>query len=66
MTYDFAKAKIALSIQSVENAKLNKLFIKLGAFRIQLSFLKAVDKFIAESGWPYILTESGVFTFGPR
>lgn len=64
VTYDLAIAKIALSIQAAERPRFNKLFIQLGAFHIQLSFFKAVGKFIAESGGPYILTESGVLAEG--
>lgn len=60
VTYDLAITKIALSIQALEKPKFNRLFIQLGAFHIQLSFFKAVGKFIAEFRLPYILTESGV------
>lgn len=64
VTYDLYIAKIALSIQAAERPRFNKLFIQLGAFHIQLSFFKAVGKFIAESGGPYIFTESGVLAEG--
>jgi hypothetical protein len=64
VTYDLEIAKIALPIQAAERPRFNKLFIQLGAFHIQLSFFKAVGKFIAESGGPYIFTESGVLAEG--
>ncbi|XP_045036882.1 uncharacterized protein LOC116935578 [Daphnia magna] len=60
VTYDLAIAKQVLCIQSMEKPKFNNLFIQLGSFHIFLSFFKAVGKFIAESGAPYALTESGV------
>ncbi|XP_045025640.1 uncharacterized protein LOC116935576 [Daphnia magna] len=60
VTYDLAIAKQVLCIQSTEKPKFNNLFIQLGSFHIFLSFFKAVGKFIAESGAPYALTESGV------
>ena len=36
----------------------------LGWFHIELSYYKAIGKFITESGLPYILTESGFLTSG--
>ncbi len=64
VTYDLAIAKQALCIQSMEKPIFNNLFIQLGSFHIFLSFFKAVGKFIAESGAPYALTESGVLAAG--
>lgn len=64
VTYDLAIAKIAMQIQSEERPKYSNVFIQLGAFHVQMSFFKAVGKYIDESGGPYILTESGILAPG--
>lgn len=64
VTYDLAIPKQALCIQAMEKPRFNNLFIQLGSFHIFLSFFKAVGKYIADSGAPYALTESGVLAQG--
>lgn len=64
VTYDLAIAKIALAIQFEEKPKFDKLFIQLGSFHIELSFFKALGKFIEDSGGPYMLIEAGVLAQG--
>lgn len=64
VTYDLAIAQKALAIQCEERPKFQRLFIQLGSFHIELSFFKAIGKFIAESGGPLILTETGVLAQG--
>lgn len=64
VTYDLAIAKQAFAIQAQEKPEFDNLFIQLGSFHIELSFFKAVGKFIAESGGPFILTETGILASG--
>lgn len=64
VTYDLAIAKMAYQIQSVESPKFDNIFIHLGAFHIEMSFFKALGKYIEESGGPSILTESLVLAEG--
>jgi hypothetical protein len=64
VTHDLAIAKFALSIQSEESPKFEIIFIQLGSFHIELSFFKAVEKFIADSCVPYILPESSALAEG--
>ncbi|XP_044760189.1 uncharacterized protein LOC123317646 isoform X2 [Coccinella septempunctata] len=53
-----------MQIQSEERPKYDNVFIQLGAFHIQMSYFKAVGKYMEESGGPYILTESGTLAQG--
>lgn len=64
VTYDLAIAQKAFEIQSIERPRFDSLFIQMGSFHIELSFFKALGKFIAESGAPYILTETGIIAQG--
>lgn len=64
VTYDLAIAKLAMQIQSEERPKYDNVFIQLGSFHIQMSYFKAVGKYIEESGGPYILTESLILAPG--
>ena len=64
ITYDLAIAKLALCIQAEESPKFDNLFIQLGHFHINMSFFKALGKFIEDSGGPYILTETGALAPG--
>lgn len=63
VTYDLAIAKPAVCIQN-QDKKYASLFIQLGPFHCLMSYFKAVGKYIAESGQPHILTESGVLAQG--
>ena len=64
VTYDLAIAMPALKIQKAEGRKYQDLFIQLGTFHMVMSYFKGVGKFMAESGLPHILTESGVLAQG--
>lgn len=64
VTYDLAIAKIALQIQSMERPIYDSIFISLGPFHIMMSAFKAIGKYIAESGLPDILTNSGLLACG--
>jgi hypothetical protein len=44
VTYDLAIAKIALTIQSEESPKYDRLFIQLGSLHIELQI-------VLQSGW---------------
>ena len=63
-TYDLAIAKMALQIQKAESPLYDRVFVNLGAFHVELAFFCAVGKYIAESGGPFILSESGVLQSG--
>ena len=58
-TFDLAIAKIAFQIKEQEAPAFDKVFILLGAFHIELAYLKIIGKYIEKSGIPYILTETG-------
>lgn len=64
VTYDLAIAKMAYTIQATEAPTYDNVFIQLGSFHIELSFFKALGKYIAESGGPYVLSETGVLAAG--
>lgn len=64
VTYDLAIAKMAMQIQIAESPRFNAIFINLGAFHIQLSFFKALGKYIDSCGIEHVLTESGVLAGG--
>ncbi|XP_031341089.1 uncharacterized protein LOC116169200 [Photinus pyralis] len=64
VTYDLQIAKTAMQIQCQESPKYDNIFIHLGAFHVQLSYFKAVGKFLEESGGPYILIEANVLAAG--
>ena len=63
-TYDLAIAVKAFRIQEQEAPEFDKVFIAVGPFHIQMSYFKAVGKYIAESGGPHILIESQVLAEG--
>ena len=63
-TYDLAIAIKAFRIQEQESPDYDNVFIALGTFHIQMSFFKAVGKYIAESGGPHMLIESHVLAEG--
>ena len=64
VTFDLAIAKVAYQIQATEAPAFDAIFINLGAFHIELAYFNAIGKYIAESGGPYILMESGVLVSG--
>ena len=64
VTYDLAIATKAFAIQSQEKQEFDNLFILLGSFHIELSYFKAIGKFIEESGGPFVLTETGILASG--
>lgn len=64
VTFNLAIAKMAYAIQEEESPRFDNIFIHLGGFHIELAFFKALGKFIAEFGCPYVLTESGVLAQG--
>ena len=59
-----AIAKIALQIQAEEAPKYYKVFVGLGTFHTDMSFLEAIGKYITESGGPYILNECHILEKG--
>lgn len=64
VTYDLAIAKLAYQIQHAESPSYDNLFIQLGSFHIEMSFFKALGKYIEESGGPAILTECEILASG--
>ena len=64
LTCDLGIAKLAYQIQATESPAFDAVFVNLGAFHIELAYFNAIGKYIAESGGPYILTESGVLASG--
>lgn len=50
ITYDLAIAKVALQLQCMEKPRFDTLFIHVGTFHVMVAFLKAVGKFIDNSG----------------
>ena len=64
LTCDLAIAKLAYQIQATEAPDFDIIFINLGAFHIEMAYFNAIGKYIAESGGPYILTESGILASG--
>lgn len=64
VTYDLAIAKIALQVQSMQNDDFARLFIHLGPFHIQMSFLKAVGTFISSCGLTTVMVDSGLLAAG--
>ena len=64
MTYALAIAKMAYTIQATEAPAYDNVFIQLESYHIELSFFKALGKFIAESGGPFVLTDTKVLAGG--
>lgn len=51
---------MAYAIQAVESPRFDNVFFQLRSFHIEMSFFKALGKYIACSGAPFILSESEV------
>ena len=64
VTFDLAIAKMAMEIQREETPTYDDLFIGLGAFHIELSFFKALGKYIADSGAPHIIAANKLIEEG--
>lgn len=64
VTYDLAIAKLALQIQAEEKPLLDRVFVSLGSFHIEMAYLSAMGKLVAESGAPHILNECEVLAKG--
>ena len=63
MTYDLAIAK-NLKIQATEPPKYDNVFVNLGAFHIEMAFFRAIGKYIAQSGGPYLVNQSSILEKG--
>lgn len=63
-TYDLAAAKLAIKVQDTDAPLYDKVFIMLGAFHSIMAYFGCLGTFIAESGGPEILIESGVLAPG--
>lgn len=64
LTYDLAMAKPAYKIQIDCAPKFNSIFISLGPFHVELTFFKAIGKYIDESGLPKLLVLSELVSEG--
>ena len=62
--YDLAVAKLALSIQAEESPTFDNVFVCFGAFHLQMAFHSALCHYLADSGGPQILTDTGVLAPG--
>ena len=64
VTYDFAVAHKAYSIQTLDAPRFDKLPTMLGNFHLELAFYGVIGTLINESGAEYRLTESGILVEG--
>ena len=64
VTYDLVIAKMALQLQSMHKQTFDRLFIHLGPFHIEMSYLKAVGSFIENSGLTNVMVECGLLVAG--
>lgn len=64
VTYDLAIAKKAWKIQNEMIPKFDKIFINLGSFHFEMSYFKAVGKYIDSSGIPQLLINCGLLAEG--
>ena len=64
VTYDLNASKPAVQIQATESPKYDAIFIMPGGFHIEMAFFKALGEIIAESGGPFVLTETSVIASG--
>ena len=64
VTYDLAVAKPALQIHAQEKPAFDNVFICFDAFHILCAYFGVLGHFLADSGGPYALTESGVLASG--
>lgn len=64
VSYDLAIAKKALKIQKEMSPAYDEIFINLGAFHLEMSFFKAVGKYIDSSGIPEVLINCDLLAQG--
>ncbi|XP_077276997.1 uncharacterized protein LOC143905452 [Temnothorax americanus] len=64
VTYDLAIAKMAMQIQQNEKPKYDNIFVNLGAFHTQMTFFKAIGKYIDGSGLVDVLIQAQVLAGG--
>ena len=64
VTYDLAVAKLALKIQDEDAPQYDNVFICFGAFHTMLAYFSGIGFFLAESGGPETLVETGVLASG--
>lgn len=64
VTYDLAIANRAYRIQNENSPKFDRIFIHVGGFHTELSYYKAIGKYIQESGIPSLIEECGVLAHG--
>ena len=53
-----------MQIQAEEKPTLDKIFISLGSFHLEMAFFSALGKIIEESGGPHVLDECKVLAKG--
>jgi ribosomal protein S8E len=64
VTYDLAIVPKAIKIQNDLSPQFDELFISIGSFHVEMSFFKAIGKFIDSSGLPAIIISSGLLAPG--
>jgi hypothetical protein len=62
--YDLGVAKPALQIQAADSPTYDNVFVCLGAFHITMAYFAALGFFLADSGSPQILADTGVLASG--
>lgn len=63
-TYDLAIGKLAMQIQYTQKPEFDNVFINLGAFHMQMTYFKAIGKYIDSSGLMDILVEADALAGG--
>ena len=64
ITYDLAIAKMAMQLQSMHKGDFDRIFIHLGPFHIEMSYLKAVGSFIENCGFTNVMVECDLLAAG--
>lgn len=64
VNYDLAITNKAYRIQAENSPTFDRLFIRIGSFHVELSFYKAVGKYIEGSGIPVLFQQSGLVAEG--
>ena len=64
LTYNLAIAKMTMEIQIKEAPSIDKIFVTLGSFHIEMAFFSVIGKYISKAGEPHLLTESGIIENG--
>ena len=62
--YDIGVAKPALQIQAADSPTYDNVFVCPGAFHITMAYFAALGFFLADSGGPQILADTGVLASG--